>query len=147
MPCLVTQLCPTLCDPMDCPLWPYGLWPARLLCPWWFPRQGYMSGLPYLLQGIFPTQGSKPGVPHAGRVEHMNLSPILTTLALNDRGFLNTLVEWNSLQFSEIFIEIIMVAVFWDLKWDVLRLMTVAILQVLIKHLMVTSTKYILKKC
>ena len=28
--CSVTQLCPTLCDPMDCN-------PARLLCPWNFP--------------------------------------------------------------------------------------------------------------
>ena len=40
--------------------------PARLLCPWRFSRQEYWSGLPHhtLLQGIFPTQGSKPGLPH-----------------------------------------------------------------------------------
>ena len=29
-----------------------------------FPRQEYQSGLPFLLQGIFPTQGSNPGLPH-----------------------------------------------------------------------------------
>ena len=29
-----------------------------------FPRQEYWSGLPALLQGIFPTQESNPGVPH-----------------------------------------------------------------------------------
>ena len=29
-----------------------------------FPRQGYWSGLHFLLQGIFPTQGSNPGLLH-----------------------------------------------------------------------------------
>ena len=29
-----------------------------------FSRQEYWSGLPFLLQGIFPTQGSNPGLPH-----------------------------------------------------------------------------------
>ena len=29
-----------------------------------FSRQGYWSRLPFLLQGIFPTQGSNPGLPH-----------------------------------------------------------------------------------
>ena len=33
--CLVTQSCPTLCDPMDCSL------PTRLLCLWGFSRQEY----------------------------------------------------------------------------------------------------------
>ena len=99
--CLVTQSCPTLCDPMDCK-------PARLLCPWGFSRQEYWSGLPCpppgelpnpgikprspalqadslpsepqrkpkntgmsslsLLQGIFPTQGSNPDLPHCRRI-------------------------------------------------------------------------------
>ena len=27
-------------------LWPHGLQPTRLLCPWWFSRQEYWSGLP-----------------------------------------------------------------------------------------------------
>ena len=29
-----------------------------------FSRQEYWSGVPCLLQGIFPTQGSNPGLPH-----------------------------------------------------------------------------------
>ena len=36
--CLVTQSCPTLCDPMDC-IPPLS--EDRLLCPWGFPRQEY----------------------------------------------------------------------------------------------------------
>ena len=35
---------------------PRGLQPARLLCPWDFPRQEYCSGLPFPLKGIFLTQ-------------------------------------------------------------------------------------------
>ena len=29
-----------------------------------FSRQDYLSELPFLLQGTFPTQGSNPGLPH-----------------------------------------------------------------------------------
>ena len=43
--------------------WPHGLQPSRLLCPWGFSRQEYWS-CHDLLQGIFPTQGSNPGIPH-----------------------------------------------------------------------------------
>ena len=38
-------------------LQPYGLWPARLLCPWDFPGKNTEMGCHFLLQGIFPTQG------------------------------------------------------------------------------------------
>ena len=31
-----------------------------------FSSQEYWSGLPFLLQGIFPTQGLNPGLPHCG---------------------------------------------------------------------------------
>ena len=58
--CLGPQLCLTL--------WPHGLQPSRLLCPWGFSRQEYWSGLPCLLQGIFPIQGSNPGLPHCGQI-------------------------------------------------------------------------------
>ena len=48
----VAQSCLTLCDPMDCVV--HGIFQARILawvaCP--FSR------------GIFPTQGSNPGLPH-----------------------------------------------------------------------------------
>ena len=32
-----------------------------------FSRQEYWSGCHFLLQGIFPTQGSNPGLPHCGQ--------------------------------------------------------------------------------
>ena len=53
----VAQSCPTLCDP-------HGLWPTSLLCPWGFPGKNTGAGCHFLLQGIFPTQGSNPGLPH-----------------------------------------------------------------------------------
>ena len=40
-----------------------GLWPARLLCPWDFPVRNTGVGCHSLLQGIFPTQKSNPGLP------------------------------------------------------------------------------------
>ena len=43
---------------------PHGLQPARLLCPWDFPGKGTGVGCHFLLQGIFPTQGSNLGLPH-----------------------------------------------------------------------------------
>ena len=47
---LVTQLCPTLCDPMK---------PTKLLCPWDFSGKNTGVGCHSLLQGILSTQGSK----------------------------------------------------------------------------------------
>ena len=41
-------------------LWPRGLQPARLLCLWDFPGKNTGVGSHFLLQGIFPTQGSNP---------------------------------------------------------------------------------------
>ena len=55
---LVSQLCPTLCDPMDCRS------PARLLCPWNSPGKNIGVGSHSLLQEIFPTQGSNLGLLH-----------------------------------------------------------------------------------
>ena len=54
--CLVTQSCLTLCDPM--------VWPVRLLCPWDSPGNNTGVGCHALLQGIFPPQGSNPGLQH-----------------------------------------------------------------------------------
>ena len=39
-------------------LWFYGLQPTRLLCPWDSPGKDTGVGCHFLLQGIFPTQGS-----------------------------------------------------------------------------------------
>ena len=42
----------------------YGLWPARLPCPWNSPGKNAGVDSCSLLQGIFPTQGLNPGFPH-----------------------------------------------------------------------------------
>ena len=39
-------------------LWPYGLWPSRLLCPWDSPGKNTRVGCHTLFHGISPTQGS-----------------------------------------------------------------------------------------
>ena len=56
----VTQLCLTLCDPTDCSL----RGSEEPLSPWNFPGKSTGVGCHFLLQGIFPTQGSNPGLLH-----------------------------------------------------------------------------------
>ena len=56
---LVTQSCPNLCDPM--------------VYPWNFPGKNNGVGCNSLLQGIFPTQGSNPGLLHCRQILY-NLS-------------------------------------------------------------------------
>ena len=68
---------------------PYGLKPARLLCPWGFSRREYWSGLPCLPPGIFPTQGSNPGLPHCRRILY----------CLSHQGSLR-IMEWVASLFS-----------------------------------------------
>ena len=46
------QSCPALCNPMDC------MWLTHLHCPWGFPGKNTGVGCCFLLQGIFPIQGS-----------------------------------------------------------------------------------------
>ena len=43
---------------------PHGLEPPRPLRPWDFPGMSTGVGCHFLLQGIFPTQGLNPGLPH-----------------------------------------------------------------------------------
>ena len=45
-------------------LWPHGLYPTRLLHPWNFLGKSTGVGCHFLLQGIFLTWGSNPGLPH-----------------------------------------------------------------------------------
>ena len=49
----VAQSCPTFCDPFS---------------PWNSPDQKTGVGSPSLLQGIFPTQGSNPGLLHCRQI-------------------------------------------------------------------------------
>ena len=43
-------------------VWPYGLQAPKLICPWDSPGKNRGVGCHFLLQGIFPTQGSNPGL-------------------------------------------------------------------------------------
>ena len=61
--CLVAKSCPTLCDPMDCRGAPF----SRVLCPWNSLGENTGVGCHCLLQGLFPTQGSDPGLLHHRR--------------------------------------------------------------------------------
>ena len=63
---LLTLLCPAASGMSDS-LWPRGLHPARLLCPWDSPVKNTGVGSHALLQVIFPTQGLAPGLLNAGR--------------------------------------------------------------------------------
>ena len=45
-----------------------GLQPSRPLCPWDSPGRNAGVGCHALLQGIFPTQGANPGLPHCRRI-------------------------------------------------------------------------------
>ena len=45
-----------------------SLWPHRLYSPWNSPGQNTGVGNLSLLQGIFPTQGSNPGLPHCRQI-------------------------------------------------------------------------------
>ena len=55
--CLVSRLCLTL-------LWPHGLWPARLLCPWDFLSKNTGLVCHFLPQGTFLTQESNRSLLH-----------------------------------------------------------------------------------
>ena len=58
---LVAQLCLSLFIPMECRL-------PGSSCPWDSPGKTTGVGSHALLQGIFPTQGSNPGLPHCRRI-------------------------------------------------------------------------------
>ena len=55
------QSCPTLCDPMDCSLPGFSVHGDS-------PGKNTGVGCHALLQGIFPTQGSNPGLLHSRRI-------------------------------------------------------------------------------
>ena len=59
--CVVAQSCPALCDPTDCS-------PPGSSVHWDSPGQNAGVGCQALLQGIFPTQGSNPGLAHCRRI-------------------------------------------------------------------------------
>ena len=70
-------------------LQPHGLPFARLFYPWGFSRQEFEVGCHSLLQGIFPTQGSNPGLPQYRQILYQ----------LSHQGSQRTL-EWVAIPFS-----------------------------------------------
>ena len=63
----------SLCH-LGSPIFPHGLQPTRLLCPWDSPGKNTGVGSLSLLQGIVPTQGSNAGL-LCGRQILYSLSP------------------------------------------------------------------------
>ena len=51
-------------------LWPHGLKLTRLPCSWDFPGKSTGVGCHFLLQRIFSTEGSNPGLPHCRQMLH-----------------------------------------------------------------------------
>ena len=56
------------CSVVSDSLQPHGLQPTRLLCPWNSPGKNTAVGCCSLLQRIFPTQGSNPGLLHCRQI-------------------------------------------------------------------------------
>ena len=71
------QSCPTVCDP------------PGLYSPWNSPGQNAGVGSLSLLQGIFPTQGSNPGLPHCRQILYQ----------LSHKGS-QRILEWVAYPFS-----------------------------------------------
>ena len=64
-----TSLCAVLNHSvMSDSLQPHGLWPVRLFSLWDSPGKNSGVGCHALLQGIFPTQGLNPCLPHCRRI-------------------------------------------------------------------------------
>ena len=55
---LWVDMCTLECFVVSNSLWPFGLQAIRLLCPWDFLCKNTEVGCHFILQGIFPTQGS-----------------------------------------------------------------------------------------
>ena len=66
----------------------YSLRPHGLYSPWNSPGQNTGVGCLSLLQGIFPTQGSNPGLPHCRRILYQ----------LSHQGSPNTSIQFSSVQ-------------------------------------------------
>ena len=79
------------CSIMSNSLWPHGLQPTRLLCPWGFSRHEYESGLPCSpsARGSSQTHGSNPGLQLCRQILYR----------LNHQGS-PSILEWVAYPFS-----------------------------------------------
>ena len=80
---LVTQSCPTFCDPMDCS-------PQGSSVRGDSPGKNTRVGCHAFLQGIFPTQGSNPGLPPCRKIlyhlSHQGLFLLFSSSAALPKG-------------------------------------------------------------
>ena len=77
---VITQSCPTLCDPTDCS--PPGS------SPWDSPGKNTGVDCHSLLQRIFPTQGLNPGLLHCRQIlYHLSYGEVLNTHKQNFFSF------------------------------------------------------------
>ena len=56
----LTSAAVCVCPVVSYSLWPHGLWPTRLSCPWDSPSKNTGVSCHFLIQGIFQTQGLSP---------------------------------------------------------------------------------------
>ena len=87
----VTQSCLTLCDP-------HGLY-----SPWNSPGQNTGVGSLFLLQGIFPTQGSNPGLPHCRWILQQLSHQAYSRCSVNSSPFLHHIATLGSFTHSLFF--------------------------------------------
>ena len=78
---------------------------TKLLRPWDFPGNSTGVGCHFLLQGIFPTQGSNPGLPHCRQTlyhlsHQASLIILLCLIFINDGEFPVCLILLNYVLFS-----------------------------------------------
>ena len=81
--CLIAQLCPTLCNPMDCS-------PPGSSLRGNSPGKNTGVGCQALLQGIFPTQGSNADLPHCRQILYQ-----LSYQGSPNGGIANSYLETN----------------------------------------------------
>ena len=95
-----TRTCMLVCSVVSDSLQPMGcMQPSRLLCPWNFPGKNTGVDCHFLLQGIFPTQGSNPHLLHLllwllYHQCHLG-SPYLSIITLNVNGVNVLIKRWS----------------------------------------------------
>ena len=96
------RLCVLGCSVVSDSLWPRGLQPARLLCPWDSPGKNTGVGCHFLLQEIFWTQGSNPGLLHCRWILYLLNQKVKPGKAewrfLPSQGFEETSIRFHCLQ-------------------------------------------------
>ena len=110
---LVAQLCPTLCDAVDCS-------PPGSSVHEGSPGKDTAVGHHALLQRIFPTQGLNPGLPHCRQIlyclSHSAFIFIKSSAMFGPADF--TLTSWNPLPLLGVFNSTLIRFPPWLLRYD-----------------------------